>query len=346
MSTPSRSQADDSRAPGAGGPGVASRGELIVETDERGVGFWFVPVMREMVRQGVRSITRPRSTIDVAVGRMLSKTGLMVNLSYGRRAVVAMTGNRGNGRWYPRGVLGEVVPVIFDCWEPNWAWWASALKRGRVRAAMLTARQSAEEMSRRVPGLKAMWVPEAIDPSGYRRGGGLAERDIDVLEIGRPFQRFNAGVREPLRASGVRHVFSLDGPVFPTREGLIDGLSRARAVVCYPRSITHPELAGRVETLTLRYFEAMVSGALVVGHAPAELVDLFGYNPVIELDPSGGAGAARELTEVVRSPERYQELVDRNAARVAEVGTWEVRVRKMLGDLAALGYAVGGSAAR
>ena len=45
-----------------------------------------------------------------------------------------------------------------------------------------------------------------------------------------------------------------------------------------------PELAGDIETLTQRYWECMLSRIVMLGHAPQELIDLIGYNPVIEID--------------------------------------------------------------
>ena len=51
----------------------------------------------------------------------------------------------------------------------------------------------------------------------------------------------------------------------------------------FPCSLTHPERSGPVETVTHRYFESMASKCLIIGHAPRELIDLFGYNPAIEM---------------------------------------------------------------
>ncbi len=109
------------------------------------------------------------------------------------------------------------------------------MKRGRVRTAMFTSSQAAEEMSQRIPGLRAIWVPEAIELSDYKLGGALSERSIGLLEIGRSFERFNQVIREPLAKSGVKHLYSLEGHVFPTRkelaEGLAEGLADARGRV-------------------------------------------------------------------------------------------------------------------
>ena len=43
-------------------------------------------------------------------------------------------------------------------------------------------------------------------------------------------------------------------------------------------------MAGKIETLTQRYWECMLSRCLIVGRAPFELINLIGYNPVIEVE--------------------------------------------------------------
>jgi hypothetical protein len=100
--------------------------------------------------------------------------------------------------------------------------------------------------------------------------------------------------------------------------------------------MTHPQRSGDVETVTHRYFESMAAGCIIIGHAPRELVDLFGYNPVIEADVSDPAA---QLEAILREPGAHAGLVERNRKRMMEVGTWDVRIRTILELLAARGYA-------
>ena len=60
-------------------------------------------------------------------------------------------------------------------------------------------------------------------------------------------------------------------------------MSDAKITIALPRSMTQLEMAGDIETLTQRYWECMFSRMVMVGHAPQELVDFIGYNPLIEL---------------------------------------------------------------
>jgi len=97
--------------------------------------------------------------------------------------------------------------------------------------------------------------------------------------------------------------------------------------VCFPCSQTHPERSGTVETVTHRYFEGMASRCLLVGHGPQELVDLFGYNPVIEMQ---GGREAEQIEQILRDPESVAELVERNYRRLLEVGSWKKRAHETL----------------
>jgi hypothetical protein len=69
-----------------------------------------------------------------------------------------------------------------------------------------------------------------------------------------------------------------------------------------------------------------------VGHAPQELIDLFGYNPVIE------ATVGREyeqIESVLNDRDCVQSLVEKNYRRLLEVGTWKSRIAQLLDVLKA-----------
>ena len=97
-----------------------------------------------------------------------------------------------------------------------------------------------------------------------------------------------------------------------------------------------PEMAGDVETLTQRYWECMLSGTLIVGHAPKELVDLLGYNPVIELETDEDIGS--RLSQILDNISSYQELADKNLAVARENASWDTRMTRLLPQLRQLGY--------
>ena len=91
-----------------------------------------------------------------------------------------------------------------------------------------------------------------------------------------------------------------------------------------------------METLTQRYWECMLSGTLIVGHAPKELVDLLGYNPVIELETDEDIGS--RLSQILDNISSYQELADKNLAVARENASWDTRMTRLLPQLRQLGY--------
>jgi hypothetical protein len=180
-----------------------------------------------------------------------------------------------------------------------------------------------------MPTMRAVWLPEAVDPAEYNVGPQLADRSVDVLELGRKYDAFHRNVVSGLAQSGRVHRYErADGArVFPTRDALRDGLASSRISVCFPRSMTHPDETGGVETVTHRYFESMASRCIILGHAPQELIDVFGYNPVVEVE--SGAEFS-QIGEILGDLRPLQDQVDANFRRLLEVGTWRSRVPVVL----------------
>ena len=66
----------------------------------------------------------------------------------------------------------------------------------------------------------------------------------------------------------------------------------------------------------------MLSRIVMQGHAPQELINLVGYNPVIELDYEH---PNEQIVDVVAHIEDYQGLVDKNRMVALESGGWTSR---------------------
>jgi hypothetical protein len=75
--------------------------------------------------------------------------------------------------------------------------------------------------------------------------------------------------------------------------------------------------------MTLRYLEGMASGCLLLGHAPAELLELAGFNPVVEVDWDA---PDRQVRQILKNPGHWQPHVDRALKAVRAMGDWSVRV--------------------
>ena len=164
----------------------------------------------------------------------------------------------------------------------------------------------------------------------------LKDRNIDLLEFGRSNDKvFKA---EQLKSifdnnnCSLNHVCTKqNGKFIYTNEQLYEAMGDAKVTIALPRSITQPEIAGDIETLTQRYWECMFSRMVMVGHAPQELIDFIGYNPVIEL--SVKISPEEQIANVIEHIEDYQSLVDKNRETAEKMGSWDMRMKWLMGEL-------------
>jgi len=232
-------------------------------------------------------------------------------------------------RFFPYGCLFECVFYCYDCWPNRYDWWENFFSRYRTRTAFFSAKSAASEFSRRRPDMNSFWLPEATDPNEYSPGSNLSERAIHVLELGRRHERIHEQLRPYLKSRSYRHLYEPEKGtlIFPTKRDLVRGLSEAMISICFPSSMTHPERSGDTETVTHRFFESIASRCLIVGHCPGELIELFGYNPGVELSSET---CVNEIQELIDGIDKYQPLVDKNYSVLMEKGTWDARARSML----------------
>ena len=234
---------------------------------------------------------------------------------------------------FPDYACCEVIPMVWDCWPRYFEKMCAWLERHEVRTAIFTSSQTAERVRERFPKMNVMYCPEAVDVKKYQGGELLADRSIDLLEFGRS----NGNVLKKPLPKEVRHVCTKVGDTYIyNNEELYAALGDAKVTIALPRSMTQPEVAGDIETLTQRYWENMLSRIVMVGHAPRELVDLIGYNPVIEMDMKH---ASEQIVDVLTHIEDYQELVDRNRETALQCGDWNVRMKEVMSFLKQNGYA-------
>ena len=98
-------------------------------------------------------------------------------------------------------------------------------------------------------------------------------------------------------------------------------------MVCVPQSVSHPEIAGSTETMSLRYLEVIASGAIPLGRCPQEMHDLFGYNPVVEIDEADPEG---QLDRLLARIDELTGLRERNLETLLRIATWERRAHDIV----------------
>ena len=222
---------------------------------------------------------------------------------------------------------------LMDAWEPLISYAAANLNahRGNI---YLTSKDAADSLmlaahsQRSLNCQKIAWLPEGINLSIYAHDTpctSLVRRRIDILEPGRLWLFFHESLRLALVGSNYVHVWqeSAAKVLWANRWDYIQALLETRIVVCFPRSLTHPDQAGTFETVTLRYYEAMAAGCLLIGQCPPEAYQIFGYNPVVNLD--SGVDLGIQVLDILRNLGDYVDLVERNKKEVIK-HTWRKRL--------------------
>lgn len=265
------------------------------------------------------------------LGGVLSKMRLCRNLTERKnKAAIMALSWPSETRLFPVTFYSEIIPWITDCWPPDFDAWEGLFRRHKMKHIFFSARDAAIEFQKRLPDRTFHWLPEAIDPTEFSASKPLTERSIDVFEMGRRLDWYHEAISSVLQENQ-KHYFE-----FVPRAKLSGVLANTKILICFPKSVTHPE-AKQVQTVTPRYFEGMAAGCILVGSAPQELIDLFGYNPVIEVDQES---AGKQILDVLSNLSCYQDLVKRNYTKLYAVGTFKPRVTAMLHTLSNAGYDV------
>lgn len=235
---------------------------------------------------------------------------------------------------YPHYFHYHIIPMLWDTWPKEQDWLFKDLRRLKCPLVMVTARQMAIRIEQELK-IKSIWIPEGIDTQGFSKGGNLVTRPIDVYELGRQHAQYHkvvtAAIAKGCVNSWVGNTYGENGVLIKlacsTAEELKDTLAKSKIVVCFPKVDTDSiEVSGNIETLTQRYWEAMLSRSLPVGRAPRELTDLIGYNPVIDVDWDH---PEKQLADILTNISAYQSLVDKNYDTALKMASWDGRMDKI-----------------
>lgn len=199
---------------------------------------------------------------------------------------------------------------IFDAWPKSLKKIYHIIDYFGVSFIFVTSSMACDLMREKYPNKKIYWVPEGINPEDYI-SRPFEQKNIDVLALGRRYDRYHFSIANYFENRDKVYLCEkVRGEIiFPSREEFIDGLSRSKISICVPSNITHPERSGNIETMTVRYLQSMASKCIVLGHAPAELIKLFGYNPVIEINMNN---PEEQLESILNNLPAYEAMVEKN----------------------------------
>lgn len=285
---------------------------------------WLCEAWKKCGGHVIEDFSVPRK-IRAAFGR------LCLRFPVGRhpRKLLICVGSRAESVGWPWWYRYELIPIAWDVWPADLDALMKFVGRIGVKTLFCTSSQTAERMREQMPGVRAVWLPEGVDVEAYPKGGPLVSRPIDIIEYGRRMKPVHDSIVSYAFSHPIRHVYRKDEPLKPFH-ALVKDIRDSKISICYPQCDTSPDRAGNIETLTQRYWEGMLSGTLIVGRAPKELIELCGYNPVVVIDKDNPAA---DMERILMHIEDYQELVDRNERFARANAPWERRVRTILETL-------------
>ena len=228
----------------------------------------------------------------------------------------------------------EIIPFFWDVWPSNFDKVITWLRKHETKTAIFTSSQAADKVQELFPNMKILAVTEGIDCETYKTGKLLKERKIDFFEYGREIDNaVKYAVHNKVNyVKGKRN-----GKPILSQEELIDNLADAKIVAAYTKRYTNPLEAGDIDTLTQRFWECMLSRCVMIGHAPKELIELIGYNPVVEVDKEN---PNEQLMQVLQHIEDYQEMVNKNRDSALFFGNWNYSIQRIMSFLSKNGYKV------
>jgi hypothetical protein len=220
---------------------------------------------------------------------------------------------------------GRNYIYMYDVWPRFQQWIFPLLGFFNITYVFFSSRQVYDSYQEKYPGgpCKAMWLPEALNLSDYHFQL-LKDKTIDVLEFGRNYDAYHDLIAGPLSSNNHVHVFKKPEVqvLFPKKSDFIHALSQSRIVICIPSSISHPERAENISTMTLRYLQAMASKCLIVGILPSDMEEAFGYIPIVEIEMEK---AGQQILEVLKEYDIYLPLIERNYEQVKMNHQWSNR---------------------
>ncbi|MCI6160838.1 MAG: hypothetical protein MR681_05840 [Prevotella sp.] len=259
--------------------------------------------------------------------------------------IIAANGNTIKDIVFPYYGLYEIIPVLWDVWPSSWDRMYENFQVFDIKTVFVTSSQMAKKICSETK-VNAYWIPEGLNVDLYIKGDALINRQHDIFEMGRQMPRFhvvlekmlNKGLIKGLASSNIHPDGTLnDRRVAYTNAELYHLMADSKIMVCFPQCDTNPQRAGNIETLTQRYWEAMLSRCLMIGRAPQELTVLIGYDPVVTVD---WEEPEIQLSEILNHIEDYQSLVDHNYQVARQKASWNSRIDKIKNILKKQGYEI------
>jgi len=219
---------------------------------------------------------------------------------------------------------------ILDAWKPSLTKIGLVATVERLDPCFVAYRESMEELKRRFPLAKFVWLPfGAHTDVFYPR---KEEKSIFAFWLGRRYEPLHQALLAYCKARGLRYVYP-QGEGLPAEEiGRLT--SSAQYYVATPPDLDDPKRTGGFSPLVMRYFEGLAAGTRLLGVLPrsGEYESILPTDAFCQVSPDG-SDLAKRLDED-RSNPNNQRAVDAAGVFVREHHSWRRRAEQVFDHLA------------
>ena len=214
----------------------------------------------------------------------------------------------------------------YDAWEPLFDEIEKTIRAYKINLVFTASKQSADYFNTlNIPNFQSHWIPEGIDVTQYQFIP-YHERTTDVLQLGRKWNEYHEKIKSVENDLVYLYEKKAGQIIFPTREEFLFGLANSKISICVPSDITHPERTGNISTITNRYLQSMASRCLILGKTPHDMLHLFDYNPIIEIDEEN---PVTQIETILANFDTYIPLIEKNYEVVKNFHNWDNRVTQI-----------------
>jgi glycosyltransferase involved in cell wall biosynthesis len=215
---------------------------------------------------------------------------------------------------------------MYDAWEPLFDDIEKTIRAYKINLVFTASKQSADYFNTlNIPNFISHWIPEGIDVAQYQFIP-YQERTTDVLQLGRKWNEYHEKIKSIETPLIYKYEKKAGQIIFPTREEFLFGLANSKISICVPSNITHPNVTGSISTITNRFLQSMASKCLILGKLPHDMLHLFDYNPIIEIDEENPVA---QIQSILANFDTYIPLIEKNYEVVKNFHDWDNRVTQI-----------------
>lgn len=215
---------------------------------------------------------------------------------------------------------------MYDAWQPLFDEIEKTIRAYKINLVFTASKQSADYFNTlNIPNFESHWIPEGIDITQYQFIP-YQERTTDVLQLGRKWNEYHEKIKSIENQLIYKYEKKAGQIIFPSREDFLFGLANSKISICVPSDITHPERTGKISTITNRYLQSMASRCLILGKLPHDMLHLFDYNPIIEIDEENPLA---QIEAILANFDTYIPLIEKNYEVVKKFHNWDNRVTQI-----------------